>query len=371
MRVKFTLQAGVISKLRTEKGEMIMIIKLLMAPVIGTIIGYCTNLLAVKMLFHPRTEKHIGSFRVPFTPGVIYKGKKRLAAAASEITREKLVTEEAIEERLLDQETVYMIRAAARERIELVKSNQTLLVKDLLQSAAAAAGDASRLDLQEKAAEDEASEAAENQEEGISRNLKALSSLTVYDENESSLRQMISDLRNVFSDRIYSRVCSAGLGDIAAETINEKFSQVLAGSFLGQMMGGSVTQTILPLVSQTVDEFIQQRGKNLIDEMLREETDRILNMKASDAAALLGNCAEKYDDYIVGLYTEFVRKFSGRILEIFDIGSIVGKAVEDMNNEELEKLVMSAMKNELGAIVNLGALIGLVLGLINMLIYLI
>jgi uncharacterized membrane protein YheB (UPF0754 family) len=36
-----------------------------------------------------------------------------------------------------------------------------------------------------------------------------------------------------------------------------------------------------------------------------------------------------------------------------------------MKVEELEALVMSVMKHELGMIVNLGALIGFVLGLVN------
>ena len=53
------------------------------------------------------------------------------------------------------------------------------------------------------------------------------------------------------------------------------------------------------------------------------------------------------------------------------MGDIARQVIEDMDNEQLEKLVLSTMKTELGAIVNLGALIGLVLGLVNMLIYLI
>lgn len=43
------------------------------------VIGYFTNYLAVKMLFRPRREIKIGSKTLPFTPGVIPKGKPRLA----------------------------------------------------------------------------------------------------------------------------------------------------------------------------------------------------------------------------------------------------------------------------------------------------
>ena len=42
-----------------------------------------------------------------------------------------------------------------------------------------------------------------------------------------------------------------------------------------------------------------------------------------------------------------------------------------MKVEEVEELVLSIMSKELGAIVNLGALIGLILGLVNVLIFMI
>ena len=38
-----------------------------------------------------------------------------------------------------------------------------------------------------------------------------------------------------------------------------------------------------------------------------------------------------------------------------------------MSNEQLEELVLSVMKRELNLIVNLGALIGLILGCLNLL----
>ena len=42
-----------------------------------------------------------------------------------------------------------------------------------------------------------------------------------------------------------------------------------------------------------------------------------------------------------------------------------------MKVEEVEELVLSIMSKELGAIVNLGAAIGLILGLVNVLIFMI
>ena len=49
----------------------------------------------------------------------------------------------------------------------------------------------------------------------------------------------------------------------------------------------------------------------------------------------------------------------------FRIREIIENRIAGMSNEALEKLVLSVMKNELGMIVNLGAVIGAVIGILN------
>ena len=67
---------------------------LLINPVVGGIIGYGTNYLAIKMLFRPHHTKYIGKVKIPFTPGLIPKEKATLARQMGEITEEYLLTEE-------------------------------------------------------------------------------------------------------------------------------------------------------------------------------------------------------------------------------------------------------------------------------------
>ena len=52
----------------------------------------------------------------------------------------------------------------------------------------------------------------------------------------------------------------------------------------------------------------------------------------------------------------------------FDLRSIIEEKINAMDVNELESLVITVMKKELDVIVNLGAVIGLVLGMINLLI---
>ena len=53
-------------------------LKYIINPIMGTIIGFGTNYIAVKMLFRPYTAKKIGKFTLPFTPGVIPKRRRLL-----------------------------------------------------------------------------------------------------------------------------------------------------------------------------------------------------------------------------------------------------------------------------------------------------
>ena len=97
-----------------------MMFKYIAAPLIGALIGYCTNYIAVKMLFRPRREKYIFGHKVPLTPGAIPKGKTRLAKAVGDVISNHLVTSEDIESKALNEDT----EAAVAERImKLLKSD--------------------------------------------------------------------------------------------------------------------------------------------------------------------------------------------------------------------------------------------------------
>ena len=52
-----------------------MWITYLVTPIVGGIIGYVTNDIAIKMLFRPHEAKYIFGHKIPFTPGIIPKEK--------------------------------------------------------------------------------------------------------------------------------------------------------------------------------------------------------------------------------------------------------------------------------------------------------
>ena len=54
------------------------------------------------------------------------------------------------------------------------------------------------------------------------------------------------------------------------------------------------------------------------------------------------------------------------VISKLDIAGMVRRKIDDMEVEQLEDMVMEVMRKELNTIVNLGALIGFLLGLINL-----
>ncbi len=68
--------------------------------VVGAIIGGITNVIAIRMLFHPFKPYYIFKFRVPFTPGLIPKRREEIATKIGQVIEEHLLTETLINEKL-------------------------------------------------------------------------------------------------------------------------------------------------------------------------------------------------------------------------------------------------------------------------------
>ncbi|MEB3289622.1 MAG: DUF445 family protein [Leptolyngbya sp.] len=66
-------------------------------PVVGGVIGYFTNDIAIKMLFRPYRAWYVGKQRLPFTPGLIPSNQERLAKRISDTIMGSLLTPEELQ----------------------------------------------------------------------------------------------------------------------------------------------------------------------------------------------------------------------------------------------------------------------------------
>ena len=78
-------------------------IHLLTGAIVGGIIGYFTNYIAVKMLFRPRREIRVFGRVLPFTPGVIPKRRGDLARAVGNAVSETLIGRDELTEMLISE----------------------------------------------------------------------------------------------------------------------------------------------------------------------------------------------------------------------------------------------------------------------------
>jgi len=75
-----------------------MNVNFLLFPVVGALIGAVTNQVAIKMLFRPYRAWHLGSWRVPFTPGVIPAQRGTIAHNIAETFENQLLSGQDIHE---------------------------------------------------------------------------------------------------------------------------------------------------------------------------------------------------------------------------------------------------------------------------------
>ena len=89
----------------------------ILAPLVGGVIGYVTNDIAIRMLFRPHTAKHIMGGRFPSTLGIIPKEKGRIAAAVGTAISDNLMSQEVLEKYLLSDNMVDRVRATVEDFI--------------------------------------------------------------------------------------------------------------------------------------------------------------------------------------------------------------------------------------------------------------
>jgi uncharacterized membrane-anchored protein YjiN (DUF445 family) len=92
----------------------------LVPPCVGALIGYVTNLVAIRMLFRPLEAKRIFGIRLPFTPGILPRQRHKLACNIGAMVERELLTPEILQTRLRREdvrENLYNTVARCTDRI--------------------------------------------------------------------------------------------------------------------------------------------------------------------------------------------------------------------------------------------------------------
>lgn len=291
-----------------------MILKYLSGPLIGAVIGYCTNYLAVKMMFYPKKEIKLFGHRLPFTPGAIPKGKTRLAKAIGQIVEKSLLTREDIAGQLLTKETEEKV---VNKAVDLLKQD---VKQDML--------------------------------------LLAGGDETVYSETREKLSELLCG-------EIMDAVSEMEIGDMIASEGGKVLKQKVKGTMLAMFLSDDLIQNIAGPMGEEIQEFIQSNGRSYIQPVLNQKIEELEKNSLSDLLARADIDEESQKNFMKSIYRKAVKEGMGIFSQKLNIAGMIEAKIDAMDIDELENMVLSVMKKELDTIVNLGALIGFLLGILN------
>lgn len=146
-----------------------------------------------------------------------------------------------------------------------------------------------------------------------------------------------------------------------AAILEEKVKDTMLAMFVNRDMIASFAEPI----EQKVLQYLDGEGCVYLNMKIRGEIENIRSRTLGQEAAELNLDLDGFTDRV---FDEFVDEKLGTLTSGIDIAAVVEDKINQMDVREFEKLVLSVMKKELQAVVNLGALIGFVIGLINLLV---
>ncbi len=290
------------------------ILKYLAGPLIGAVIGYCTNYIAVKMLFYPRKEIRVFGHRLPFTPGAIPKGQQRLAKAIGTVIENKLLTREDIESKLLSDTAENKVADAVMEKLS----------------------------------------------GNIREELCALGGLS----GEDYDRKRTALCRNA-SEEIVKAVQASGITDTVLKELAENLREKAEGTAWHLLVNSKTIGSVIEPAQRRLERAIDRHGAEYIAPVLETELTGVDGSTALELLARFNQDESAVRNGIIRTYRKIVGESAEELLQHFRIAAVVEDKINAMSVEELERQVWDVMRKELNTIINLGAVIGLVLGLLN------
>ena len=401
--------------------ELFNLWPLFIPPLAGTIIGYFTNDLAIKMLFRPYKPIYIGKRQLPFTPGLIPRNQERLAKRVSDTIRGALLTPEELQNlarRLLQTERVQgailWLLHLAIEQVRQDKEQKTAsILADILQ------------DLFSKSLPRLLRVLARREdflEEQINQIFDRI--LLEFQLSDTQARQL-SDwfLQSVLPPDLIRQAIIDFLTDRNIQVLDESFREKTSGSFwvvanvLGlrntlirlrafcldekeianarlqdlilslevrnrlrtwlqslslQNLPVSTVRQLRGTIRGTVRDYIQEKGADLLEE-LGESIDWhkisvLLINRLQSSAAVIGSL-EVISQELALVLERYLEKdleqIVAQVIPILSIDQVIIDRVKATSPEQLEIAIQGIVRNELQAIVNLGGILGFVVGLLQ------
>ena len=311
------------------------LIHYLITPLVGGVIGYVTNDIAIRMLFRPHNAKYLFGFKIPFTPGIIPKEKDRMAKTVASAITENLMSIEVLEKNLLSKEMLLKIETSINKFVNSQKSNNETVKEFLLHYLT----DAELQDMKN------------NIEQELS--------------NQISLSLEKTNIGDTVSDIVVNHVASK----LKIEGLSLDLPKVFK-SLVGDSLWGEVASIIeIPAkkyLVKNINQILEDKGPSIINNTIQSEFDLFLSVPIKDLLQEKEEQITQTISFIINAYKIVISEHLPKILRTINIHSIIESKVNEMDMQETENLILKVMNKELKAIVWLGALLGLLMGCFNL-----
>ena len=331
-----------------------MIPSYIVAPLVGGIIGYITNALAIRMLFRPHQPKYFKGHRLPFTPGIIPKEKGRIAASVGGAISENLMNEDVMHRSLLSDDMLSKIREAVGTFLNRQKRNPETL----------------RQFLSHYLSEDEISQIAQKCEGDLTVMIsKKLASSDVGDKIAhaavghvmSKMMHFGNGIGEVLKDNGIGH--GGGFGDKAKRFIGRIFGQ--QGTDISTQFISALADPVERALANNINEMLDKHSADIVGNLITQESGTLLSTPMKTLFKDRDEDIRQATDSIVALYVKLIKEQLPKILSAINISKIIENRINEMDMAEAERLIFDVMDKELKAIIWLGAGLGFIMGFIN------
>lgn len=319
----------------------------LAAPLIGGVIGYITNDIAIRMLFRPQTAKYLFGMKIPFTPGIIPKEKGRIAEAIGGAISQNLMNQEVLQRYLLSDDMTLKVRASVEEFIETQKSNQESVGEFL----------------KHYLSEEELQVIVTSVNANLTSQVHNKLSDSEVGKNVAHIvvENVVDKMKAMDPTEIFSGL-AGGLGGIKAAA-----ATMFGGSILGKFFS-LLREPAENMLANNINGMLQKNGAEIVSNIIGNEAQTVMNTPVAKLLEGKDEQAKQIVNTVESVYRTIISEHLPRILESVDIAKIVRERINEMDVNETEKLIFQIMDKELKAIVWLGALLGMIMGSINVII---
>ena len=298
----------------------------LLGPLVGGVIGYITNDVAIRMLFRPHQPKYLFGIHIPFTPGIIPKERFHIAQAVGETISENLMNQEVLERSLLSEEMTSKIAQTIDRFAATQRQNEETL------------------------------------EQFIRHYLTR-------DELETMRTSVETDLTKILHKKLSDESVGTKISHKIMERVMEKMQSGMTG-IVGSTLGFNQIAELIAepaehLLAKHVNELISQHSKQMVSNLLKSESGKLMEQPMCRLMEGREQQTQQLKDTALSLYRTIITERLPRILKAINISKMIENRINEMDMNDTERIVHQVMDKELKAVIWFGALLGCLIGIIN------